>query len=623
MVLFSVIVEPKNSNAQTIGEVPVSGNIELSNPGTQPTTRSKKVVNLPFVDDFSNPGPYPNPNLWTDNQVFINQNLPLNPPSYGVATFDGLNAEGIPYPRNGSSDTLTSQPIDLSGENTVYLSFYIQGKGIGFIPRVQDSLVLEGKGPVGNWVNLHTFEGLEEEYITQPAPQFQRFSTAISDSLLHSNFQFRFRNYSSNKGLESLWHIDYVMVTRQQPDQYVDDVSFVSPAPFVLYPYTAYPLKQLKNSDDLINNQLPISLQNNSRDRHTIDTSLFEIVNARTREVLFRDASLLEIPPIVEVNQRNIDPGLSEFTNTFPTFSIRDYIEETNDSVLVLESRYEYVLRSEDNFPAFQANNNVKRTTKLANYIAFDDGTVESSLATYNGNGIVAKIATEYEIFEPDSLQSVRILFPYIIEDYTDKRFNLLIYIGELKEEPDYKITGLQPEQGTYYQPFTEYILKDYLEEGILLPQGKFYIGWEHPQGNDRDFIPFGFDKNQIDANNFIFFDVGGGWQNVAEASPLNVGAVMMRPVVGQAEFLSSKANQKINRNISIFPNPSSSELYIKAPANIQISHWQLYDISGKLIRRNTINSSSISIYDLRSGIYFLSLYQKNQYIGTYKIIKK
>nr|WP_255785382.1 T9SS type A sorting domain-containing protein [Membranihabitans maritimus] len=96
-----------------------------------------------------------------------------------------------------------------------------------------------------------------------------------------------------------------------------------------------------------------------------------------------------------------------------------------------------------------------------------------------------------------------------------------------------------------------------------------------------------------------------------------------MRPVVGQAEFLSSKANQKINRNISIFPNPSSSELYIKAPANIQISHWQLYDISGKLIRRNTINSSSISIYDLRSGIYFLSLYQKNQYIGTYKIIKK
>ena len=86
---------------------------------------------LPFYDDFSNYLIYPKTSHWIDNDVFINRNYPVNPINIGVATFDGLDSIG--RPRNlssetvhGSSDYLTSRPIDLSNLSEVYLSFYLQ-----------------------------------------------------------------------------------------------------------------------------------------------------------------------------------------------------------------------------------------------------------------------------------------------------------------------------------------------------------------------------------------------------------------------------------------------------------------------------------------------------------------
>ena len=44
-------------------------------------------IDLPFMDDFSNTGPYPDQNLWLDRQVFINTTMSGDTtPSVGVAT---------------------------------------------------------------------------------------------------------------------------------------------------------------------------------------------------------------------------------------------------------------------------------------------------------------------------------------------------------------------------------------------------------------------------------------------------------------------------------------------------------------------------------------------------------
>src|SRR6185295_13343815 len=39
---------------------------------------------LPFVEDFSREGIYPDQCVWVDSSVFINDDFPVNPPSIGV-----------------------------------------------------------------------------------------------------------------------------------------------------------------------------------------------------------------------------------------------------------------------------------------------------------------------------------------------------------------------------------------------------------------------------------------------------------------------------------------------------------------------------------------------------------
>src|SRR5690606_4842121 len=103
----------------------------------QPTATNKILLTLPFIDDFSQNWHFPNQNLWQDIQVYVNSNYPINPPSYGVATFDGLDSTGYPYDFSSSTswgiaDSLTSHPIDLTTINdSVYLSFQYQPQGNG------------------------------------------------------------------------------------------------------------------------------------------------------------------------------------------------------------------------------------------------------------------------------------------------------------------------------------------------------------------------------------------------------------------------------------------------------------------------------------------------------------
>ena len=58
------------------------------------------VLSLPFLDDFSHGGPYPDTNFWIDNAAYINNTYPICPPTLGVATLDGVNNEGQPYNPN-------------------------------------------------------------------------------------------------------------------------------------------------------------------------------------------------------------------------------------------------------------------------------------------------------------------------------------------------------------------------------------------------------------------------------------------------------------------------------------------------------------------------------------------
>ena len=74
-------------------------------------------INLPFFDDFKQKGVFPDTSRWMDNNVFINTDFPVFPPSWGAATFDAIDAKGDIYgdanPLQFLSDVLTSKPIRL------------------------------------------------------------------------------------------------------------------------------------------------------------------------------------------------------------------------------------------------------------------------------------------------------------------------------------------------------------------------------------------------------------------------------------------------------------------------------------------------------------------------------
>ena len=122
-------------------------------------------VTLPFFDDFKQPGIFPDTARWMNNDVYINSDFALFPPSWGAATFDAIDSKGNIYgnanPLQFKADQLISRPIRLdsifspskkalSPADSIYLSFYYQPEGIGNDPQPQDSLVLHFGYYTGN-----------------------------------------------------------------------------------------------------------------------------------------------------------------------------------------------------------------------------------------------------------------------------------------------------------------------------------------------------------------------------------------------------------------------------------------------------------------------------------------
>ena len=134
----------------------------------QPNKKNQIVsLSIPFLDDFyyANSNNYPNQLLWQDSSTYVNIGYPIAPPSFGVATFDGLNKFGYPYLPSLNNlnltfpaDTLESQPINLYQtanqillpSDSIALSFYYQARGNGDPPELKDSLILDFYQPNKN-----------------------------------------------------------------------------------------------------------------------------------------------------------------------------------------------------------------------------------------------------------------------------------------------------------------------------------------------------------------------------------------------------------------------------------------------------------------------------------------
>ena len=86
--------------------------------------------------------------------------------------------------------------------------------------------------------------------------------------------------------------------------------------------------------------------------------------------------------------------------------------------------------------------------------------------------------------------------------------------------------------------------------------------------------------------------------------------------------FSAISSINTMQKKISIYPNPASSEIFISTDFKLQNAKYQIYNIAGQLIKNGQINNSpkQVSIVGLNSGLYFIRITDK-ELVYTRKFI--
>ena len=587
----------------------------------QPIQIVGDTVRLPFFEDFTKPGPFPQKDKWLEDLVFVNNTMPQFPPSFGVATFDGLDQSGQPYGGEfGISDILTSKPIDLSNSSVnrgVALSFYYQLRGRGFTPRIQDSLQVEFLNEDLEWVTAFAIPG--SNFIkVDSVPPFQFVGIPLTDpQFFHDAFQFRFFNLGERTGAYGAWHLDYILLDENRSiiTPNVDDVAFVEGTGSVLERYTSMPIKQFK---DFENQEL-------KKEVNGILYNHFSVTqNLESSTVFISEKTSGQTWPTFQFTsgqENNIQSQIGEFRQRTIPGATYDAFESDINALAASENDLQIeVLQTlqvdEQSTTRVLTNDTLASITTLSNYYAYDDGTAERAL---ENNGANSMIAVEFESNKDDQLEAVQFHFPQVNGDYSNQRFNLMIWVGELGNaaDADY-IRFLRPSSPDSLQAFTTYLLEDPLSSDSIIPMplnipaGKFYVGWQQLDETPNP-IPVGYDKNHPEGTKYIWYNTGRPqWSNFDDL-PFK-GSLMIRALMSGGEIDPTNTEdieRMSNPHFIIYPNPANEFINFKIQnKNFEDYRIKIFNNLGQLVFDDNF-AQQIDIQHFIKGIYFAKIQHK------------
>jgi len=560
------------------------------------SSKNKSALILPFLDDFSYNRHIADTNLWQQSSIFINRTYPINPPTIGVATFDGLDENGLArdfLQSNSSepSDTLLSQAIDLSGVNSKYMMFYFQGKGIGDAPETQDVIVLEFLNDTSAWEQIWMSTG-------QAMQEFEKVVEWIDDQrFLHNSFQFRFRNYATLSGNFDHWHIDYVKLDRfinPIDTAKLHDIAFVYRAPSFLKRYEQMPWTHFKNNEFVeMNDTAAIFLRNNGANinvdyQYNVFENNNQIAHYPTLGVS-RNESIFDYDSIGNFEYKNppISISSSVFTSLMP------------DSISFL---IQHIIGTDQQDNKW--NDTLYYQQTFNSSFSYDDGVAESA---YGINVSGAKLAYQFKLNRPDTLRAIQMYFPQMLDSVNHIPFKLTIWNNNAGEPG-----SIIHQQEVYPEHTKNGKFHYYYLDSLFQIVGAFYVGWEQ---QTNDLLNIGLDKNKT-ANQYMFYNVGYGWNN-----SIYTGAWMIRPIVSMQEVILSSVNQT-RYNFLIYPNPPKEELtLVTGSTNNLIS---IYNLQGILVKQLYVldAESKINITDLTIGMYIIEVKNKKNRSFQKLIIK-
>lgn len=573
----------------------------------------EQTLSLPFFDDFSRLDSfYPSCERWLDRQVFVNSGFAYNPPTVGVATFDGLDEFGAPYNRSINTaisypaDTLCSQPLDLSGltvADNVILSYFYQPQGYGDRPEPDDSLILEFKRNDGEWIVQRSYEGVATNVSSLDMFDFEEAFIALEQEYLYNGFQFRFRNRAAISGNNDHWNIDYVYLDRNRDSSgNYQDVAFTEIPASPLQAYSSVPWRHFLASmwrDSLNMRQNNLSALSGTLDR---EFELFSIDDAGNRQSLsLEPIAALTYGPSPNAN----DERLGSRNGIISPFVPSERIE--------LESEYR-ILNPTDfqNAPAYFVNDTVRRRIELHNYFAYDDGMAESRIIA---QGVGTMVGLRFLTTVDDTIRGLYIHMPHFVARDSELDFiNLKVWVADLENEAYsrdiFRLRYIAGFNGFYYVPLVDFFGDE--TPVAVSANTPFYVGWQQASTTP---VPIGFDRNNLEAMEHTFVKPNGqAWQQ----SDLP-GAIMIRPLMSIDPVPLTGLAEQENRSfeLRVWPNPveAGQVLHIdyELPREAGKYTWRLLDLFGRQLINYPAEQKQVLLpQGLSASMYILELYEQN-----------
>lgn len=560
---------------------------------------------------------------WVDNYAFYNTTYPINPPTIGVATLDGFNEFGRPYNNSspnlfGPADFLTSKPINLTGlhnDSAVFISFFVQAKGLGDAPNIQDSLVLEFKNEYEDtWVKAW---GITINEI--PVDEFKQFYVAVRDTNLvtgpryfYGDFQFRFRNKASISGNNDHWHIDYVRLDKGRAqtelDTVIRDVAFMYDFPNILEKYTTLPWSQFQAGADEFATEITIPIRDNGQ-VNGVSAGAFPI------EVLITDS--LDSDTIFQLNGVNFNPT-SEIKNQVFT-PISNFVKPVFEGDSICANSTMFISPGARNF--LQSNDTIYNQICFDKVMAYDDGTAERAYGVSGNPNEIKKFAYQFEVAHPDTLAAIQIHFSNIDENVENLIFNLYAWDSIQLDIPlsyDNVIGTIENAKPIYIDQHNGFAT--FAFDTPILVTDKFYIGWAQTESRN---LQVGFDRNSNKGKENMFTYTTSTWRASAVSE---IGSPMIRAVL-DAEFQFDttvtviRDIAKENRVIKVYPNPTSSTFTVDIPNEVNSYQINVFDYTGKLIS-SKINENIFDLAQKTPGMYFIQTLIDNDLFYS-KVIKQ
>lgn len=573
--------------------------------------RLNALLPLPFIDDFNYEGPYPDLNLWQDSLVYINNTYPINPPSVGVATFDGLNAVGKPYSLlqvAGPADYLTVNPLALGGlteDSLVYISFFYQPMGLGQKPEAgKDFLKLEFLNQSGQWIEKWSVTG-------DSSRDFKQEFVKLSNEFLYDGFQFRFRNIAQLSGNNDHFHLDYVFLDKNRDttsDKSPKDMAFQTGPKSLLKNYYAMPYFHFDTSE--LTQLHQTSIRNNFTNATTDFLDDFEAKELKTNTVF--------------QTYLGTSADLGPLSNNVINYPRIDIPENLGGDTIVIRLTHNFNVSAEvGSNPKIIANNKIIKDQVFSNFFSYDDASAERGYRLASAAG--GKVAVRYFANKLDSLQGIRVHFANLNRDYSNGLVSVIVWkkIGTdeevlyqedlLKIDDFKKINGLDA-----VNDFSYYDLKpQYIKNGTskIMIEGEFFVGL---QFTDKDLWTVGYDLNTNGSAN-QFYNVGSGWNPTQFAGSLLLNPLMGKPLPWELTPVVQHSNKSLE--IKIFPNPTRDLFFVKGILNT--SQIKIHNLNGQLMQSDILQKDGqINIKNLAKGIYFIEVIDlSTQTSGVSKLI--